>query len=54
MPKRVGHLKDKMLHTALEIINRQSELLALHGIETDDGQQEKAEEQFRKDVEGRC
>ena len=49
----IAHLED-MLRQALEIINRQAELLELHGIETDDGQLEKAEIKFRKDVEGWC
>lgn len=49
----IARLED-MLRTALEIVNRQAELLALNGIETDDGQLERAEEQFRKDVEGWC
>ena len=49
----IAHL-EIMLRTALEIINQQSELLALHGIETEDGRLEKAEEKFMKDVEGWC
>ncbi len=35
-------------------VNKEALELALNGIETDDGQLERAEEQFRKDVEGWC
>ena len=49
----VGRLED-MLHTALEIIDQQAALLAMHGIETEDGKLEKAEQQFRSDMEKWC
>ena len=45
---------EDMLREALEIINRQAELLALHGIETDSGELEAMEQKFRNDMEGWC
>jgi hypothetical protein len=49
----IAHLED-MLRTALEIINRQAELLELHGIETADGQLEAMEEKLKNDAKGWC
>ena len=45
---------EEMLRMALDIVNQQAQLLEQHGIETESGQLERAEEQFRKDVEGWC
>lgn len=45
---------EDMLRMALDIINRQAELLAQHGIETEDGQLEAAERKLREDMEGWC
>lgn len=55
----VSHLEiiarfEQMLRMALDIINRQAELLAMHGIETEDGQLEAAERKLREDMEGWC
>ena len=49
----VGRLED-MLRIALEIIDKQSALLAMHGIETEDGKLEREERQFREDMEKWC
>lgn len=49
----IARLED-MLRMALDIINRQAELLAQHGIETEDGQLEAAERKLREDMEGWC
>lgn len=45
---------EDMLRTALDIIQRQAELLAMHGIETDSGELEAKEKKFREDMEGWC
>ena len=42
---------EEMLRMALDIINRQAELLTQHGIETADGQLEAAEKKLREDME---
>ncbi len=39
---------------ALDIVNQQAQLLEQHGIETETGQLEAAEDQLRKDMEGWC
>lgn len=39
---------------ALDIVNQQAKLLELHGIETDSGQLEAAERQFRDDMGKYC
>ena len=49
----IGRLEE-MLRMSLEIINRQAELLAQHGIETDSGELEAAEQKLREDMEGWC
>ena len=41
---------EDMLHTALEIIDAQSKLLAMHGIETDDGELEAKRDRLHEDV----
>ena len=56
---QVSHLQiigrlEEMLRMSLEIINRQAELLAQHGIETDSGELEAAEQKLREDMEGWC
>ncbi|MBQ6121730.1 MAG: hypothetical protein IJI59_08295 [Clostridia bacterium] len=48
---RVIERLENMLRMALEIIDEQSTLLAQHGIETDGGKLEAAEQQFREDME---
>ena len=47
------HLED-MLHMALTIINKQSQLLVQHGIETENGELEVSEKRFRADMEKWC
>lgn len=51
---RVIERLEEMLHLALEIINEQSELLEQHGIETESGELEEAEQKFRADMEKWC
>lgn len=51
---RVIERLENMLHQALEIIDEQSALLAQHGIETESGQLEAEEQQFREDMEKWC
>ena len=48
---RVIERLENMLRMALEIIDEQSTLLAQHGIDTDGGKLESAEQQFRADME---
>lgn len=48
---RVIERLEDMLRMALEIIDEQSKLLALHGIETEGGKLEAAEQQFRENME---
>ena len=48
---RVIERLEDMLRTALEIIDEQSALLAQHGIETEGGKLEEAEQRFRKQIE---
>ena len=51
---RVIERLEYMLHTALEIIDEQSKLLAQHGIETESGKLEAEEQRFREDMEQWC
>ena len=51
---RVIERLEDMLRIALEIIDKQAALLAMHGIETEDGKLEKAERQLREDMEKWC
>ena len=51
---RVIERLEDMLRTALEIIDQQSALLAMHGIETEDGKLEREERQFREEMEKWC
>ena len=51
---RVIERLEDMLRMALEIIDNQASLLAQHGIETEDGQLEAAEQKFREDMEKWC
>lgn len=46
----IGHLCS-MLDTAQKIIREQADLLAQHGIETDNGELERTRAQLLKDVE---
>lgn len=47
---RVIERLEDMLRTALEIIDEQSALLAQHGIDTEGGKLEAAEQRFREDL----
>ena len=49
----IARLED-MLRMALGIVNAQAQLLEQHGIETESGQLEAAEQQFREDMEKWC
>ena len=51
---RVIERLEDMLRTALEIIDNQASLLVQHGIITEDGQLEAAEQEFREDLEKWC
>lgn len=51
---RVIERLEDMLRMALEIIDEQSALLNQHGIETEGGKLEAAEQQFREDMERWC
>ena len=51
---RVIERLEDMLHMALEIIDEQTKLLQQHGIETESGKLEAAEQQFREDMEQWC
>ena len=51
---RVIERLEDMLRMALEIIDEQSALLAQHGIETESGKLEAAEQKFREDMEKWC
>lgn len=48
---RVIERLEDMLRMALEIIDEQTKLLHQHGIETETGRLEDAEQQFREDME---
>lgn len=45
---------EAMLHMALDIINEQAQLLEQHGIATDSGKLEEAEQKLRDDIENWC
>lgn len=45
---------EEMLRMALGIIKEQSAILEMHGISTDDGQLEQAEQRFLDDMERWC
>lgn len=49
----IARLED-MLRMALDIVNAQAQLLEQHGIETDSGELEAAEQKLREDMEGWC
>ncbi len=51
---RVIERLEDMLRMALEIIDEQSALLNQHGIITEDGKLEAAEQRFREDMEKWC
>jgi len=51
---RVIERLEDMLRMALEIIDEQAALLNQHGIETDTGDLERAEQKFREDMEKWC
>lgn len=51
---RVIERLEDMLRSALEIIDEQTALLQQHGIETEDGRLEEAEQKFREDMEKWC